>query len=110
MFLRGAVLIAAASAMVVSGLIAPDAHTDPQTQDQQFLDLMVSNGVVADNETLKKYAHQFCDAEGVQPLPARRELSDQGLLPVQLYTVRMAASRVYCPKKIATPPGEAFPH
>lgn len=110
MFLRDAVLIAIASATVVSGLAAPDAHTDPQTQDQQFLDIMASNGVRADNETLKKYAHQFCDAEGIQPLPARRDLLDQGLLPVQLYTVRMAASKVYCPNKIATPPGDAFPH
>ena len=110
MFLRGATLIAATTVTALSGLTAPDAHADPQTQDQQFLKLVQSNGVVADNDTLKKYAHQFCDAEGIQPLPARRDLYDQGVLPVQLYTVRMAASRVYCPNKIATPPGDAFPH
>ena len=108
MSLRRATLIAATTVTALSGLTAPDARTDPQTQDQQFLEPVHSNGVVADNETLKKYAHQFCDAEGMQPLPARRDLYDQGVLPVQLYTVRMAASRVYCPNKIATPPGTAF--
>ena len=83
-------------------------RTPTHTPDQQFLELVHSNGVGSDDDTLKRYAHQFCDAEGMQPLPARRDLTDQGVLPVQLYTVRMAASRVYCPKKIATPPGDAF--
>jgi Protein of unknown function (DUF732) len=106
MFLRHATLIAVASVTVLSGLAAPDAHADPKTKDQQFLDLVRSNGVGGDNDTLIKYAGEFCTRTGV--LPSRPDLYAQGVLPVQLYTVRMAASRVYCPDKIVTPPGNAF--
>lgn len=108
MFLRRATLIAATTVTALSGLTAPDAHADPQTKDQQFLELVHSNGVRGQDDTLINYAREFCTAEGMQPLPSRRDLYEQGVLPVQLYTVRIAASRVYCPNKIATPPGNAF--
>jgi hypothetical protein len=52
MFLRRAMLIAVASATAVSGLAAPDVHADPQTKDQQFLELVHSNGVRGHDDTL----------------------------------------------------------
>ncbi|MDT5135301.1 MAG: hypothetical protein QOE41_4612, partial [Mycobacterium sp.] len=40
MFRRVATLLAVASATVAIGLAAPDAHADPQTEDQRFLDMV----------------------------------------------------------------------
>jgi Protein of unknown function (DUF732) len=104
MFLRVATLIAAASATAAIVSAAPDAHADPQTQDQQFLNTVHWYGVEGLDDTLKKYAHQFCTIPtGV--LPARRELYAQGVVrPEQFYYIKAAASRAYCPDKIAVPP------
>jgi hypothetical protein len=104
MFLRVATLIAVAGATAASGLAAPDALADPL--DQQFLDMVRSNGIGGQNDTLLNYARQFCaSTTGVQ-LPSRPDLYEQGVLPVQLYIVRVAAAQVYCPKKVATPPAK----
>ena len=101
MFLRVATLIAAASATAAIGSAAPDAHADPN--DQQFLDMVHSYGIGGQDETLKSYGHEFCaDPTGV--LPLRPVLYGQGVRPEQFYTIKEAASRAYCPDKIAMQP------
>jgi hypothetical protein len=106
MSLRLATFVTVVGAMLSSGWAMPDAYADPTPQDQQFLNLVRSNGVVrGDNETLIKYGKQFCEFAGVKwELPARPELIGQGVVAVQLYIVRMAASRVYCPDNNVTLP------
>jgi hypothetical protein len=106
---RLAIVVAVAGAIVSSGWATPDAYADPG-QDQRFLDLVRSNGVAqGEPQTLLDYAGEFCRSTGVTDvLPSRPILYDQGVIPVQLYIVRMLASRVYCPDKIVTPPGNAF--
>jgi hypothetical protein len=104
MFLRVATLIAAWSATAAIGSAAPDAHADPQTQDRQFLYMVRSNNVGGQDDTLKKYAHEFC-ATPTGVLSSRRDLYVQGVVrPEQFYYIKEAASRVYCPDKIAIPP------
>jgi hypothetical protein len=102
MFRRVATLIAVASATAASGLAAPDAHADPR--DQQFLEMVHKNGIGGDNHTLLDYAHQFCDSNTGVQLPARPDLYGQGVRPDQFYAINLAASHVYCPKRLATPP------
>jgi Protein of unknown function (DUF732) len=102
MFRRVATLIAVASATAATGLAAPDAHADPR--DKQFLDMVQKNGVGGQTQTLLDYAHEFCDSTTSVQLRSRPDLYAQGVLPVQLYIVREAASRVYCPQKIVMPP------
>jgi Protein of unknown function (DUF732) len=102
MFRRVATLIAVASATAASGLAAPDAHADPR--DQQFLEMVHKNGIAGDNDTLLDYARQFCDSTTGVQLPARPNLYGQGVRPDQFYAINLAASRVYCPQRLATPP------
>jgi hypothetical protein len=104
MFRRVATLIAVASATAASGLAAPDAHADPR--DQQFLDMMQKNGVGGHNDTLLNYAREFCASTSGVQLRSRPDLYAQGVLPVQLYIVRVAAAHVYCPEKVPTPPAK----
>ena len=102
MFLRVATLIiAAASATIALGSAAPDALADP---DQDFLGMVHSYGIKGDNDTLIRYAHEFCTIPtGV--LPSRPDLYAQGVtLPEQFYYIKEAASRAYCPNVIAMPP------
>jgi hypothetical protein len=101
MFRRVATLIAVASATAVSALAAPDAHADPR--DQQFLQMVHKNNIGGVDSTLVDYARQFCDSTGVQ-LPARPDLYVQGVRPDQFYAINLAASHVYCPQRLATPP------
>jgi hypothetical protein len=101
MFLRRATLVAVASATAACGLAAPDAHAEPL--DQQFLEMVHKNGVGGDNDTLLKYAREFCTSTTVV-LPSRPELYRQGVRADQFYAINEAASRVYCRQKIATPP------
>lgn len=102
MFRRVATLIAVASATAASCLAAPDARADPR--DQQFLQMVHNNGIAGDNGTLLDYARQFCDSTiGVQ-LPARPVLYEQGVREDQFYAINLAASHVYCPHRLATPP------
>lgn len=99
MFLRLATLIAAAAATAATGSAAPAADAD--TPDQQFLNLVHSNGIRGQDDTLIAYAHEFCGGGPV--LPSGGALFGQGVMPGQLYQVRVAASRAYCPDKIAVP-------
>jgi hypothetical protein len=94
-----ATLIAAASATATIGSAAAAAHAD--TPDQQFLNLVHSNGVGGQDDTLIAYAHDFCNNAGF--LPTGGALIGQGVGPGQFYAVRVAASRVYCPDKIVAP-------
>jgi len=76
----------------------------PTPRDQQFLDMVLNNGIGSDNGTLLDYARQFCDSATNVPLPARPDLYGQGVRPDQFYAINLAASHVYCPKRLATPP------
>jgi len=98
-FLRVTTLITAATATAAIGSAAPAAHAD--APDQQFLNLVHSNGVGGQDDTLIAYAHEFCGGGPV--LPSGPALFGQGVTPGQLYQVKVAASRVYCPDKIAVP-------
>ena len=102
MFRRVATLIAVASATAASGLAATDARADPR--DQQFLDMLHKRGVAGHDDTLLKYAHQFCDSTTGVQLPARPDLFGQGVRADQFYAINLAASHVYCPQRLATPP------
>ena len=82
-------------------LAAPAAHAD--TQDQQFLNLAHSNGVGGQNDSLIAYAHEFCNTDGNNMWDTALPLAGQGVWPNQFYTLRVAASRAYCPDKIAVP-------
>ena len=94
-----ATLIAAASATAAIGSAAPDAHAD--TPDQQFLNLVHSNGVGGQDDSLIAFAHEFCDTNG--PYGTVFPLYGQGVWPGQLFIVKTAASRAYCPNKIVVP-------
>jgi hypothetical protein len=94
-----ATLIAAATATVAIGSLAPAAQAD--TPDQQFLNLVHSNGVGGQDDSLIAFAHEFCDTNG--PYNTVFPLFGQGVFPGQIYTVKVAASRAYCPDKIAVP-------
>ncbi|MDT5411210.1 MAG: hypothetical protein QOG14_3430 [Mycobacterium sp.] len=102
MFRRVATLIAVASATAASGLAAPDAHADPP--DEQFLEVVHNNGIGGDAPTLLVYARQFCANTTGAQLPARPDLYGQGVRPDQFYAIDLAASRVYCPWRLPTPP------
>jgi Protein of unknown function (DUF732) len=98
-FLRVTTLITAATATAAIGSAAPVAYAG--TPDQQFLNLVRSNGVGGQDDTLIAYAHEFCGEGPV--LPSGGALFGQGVMSGQLYQVKVAASRVYCPDKIAIP-------
>src|ERR1700761_1352144 len=106
MYRRVALLIVLASATVASGSAAPEAYAD--TQDQQFLHMVHENHIGGDDSTLIDYARQFCDSTTGVQLPARRELYRQGVRPDQFYAIGLAASHVYCPERLATPPKNSF--
>ncbi len=99
MLLRVTTLIAAATATTAIGSAAPAARAD--TPDQQFLNLVHSNGVGGEDDTLIAHALEFCGGGPV--LPSEPALLGQGVMPGQLYQVKVVASRVYCPDKIAVP-------
>jgi hypothetical protein len=84
-------------------LIAATPLAQADTPDQQFLNLVHANGVGGQDDTLIAYAHEFCNGPGMTPSgPA---LLGQGVGPGGIYMVKVAASRIYCPDKIATPIG-----
>jgi hypothetical protein len=94
-----ATFIGVAGATAAIGSAAPAAHAD--TSDQQFLNLVHSNGVGGQDDSLISFAHEFCNTNG--PYGTVFPLLGQGVLPGQIYTVKVAASRAYCPAKIAVP-------
>lgn len=105
MFRRVANLIAVAavaSTTAASGFAAPEAHADPG--DQQFLHIVHINHIAGEDSTLVAYARQFCDSTTGVRLPARPDLYGQGVRPDQFYAINLAASHVYCPQRLATPP------
>jgi hypothetical protein len=91
----------AAAAIVVGAVfgLLPRAHAD--TPDQQFLNLVHSNGVGGQDDSLIAFAHEFCDSNG--PYGTVFPLYGQGVWPGQLFIVKTAASRAYCPDKIVVP-------
>ena len=100
--------VAGAGALAISAMFAGTAllgigpaHAD--TQDQQFLNLVHSNGVGGQDDSLVAYAHEFCNTDGQNMWDTALPLAGQGVWPGQFYTLRVAPSRVYCPDKIAVP-------
>jgi hypothetical protein len=100
MVIRFATFVAVASAAAALGLAIPAAEAD--TPDQQFINLVHANGIPGQDESLIAYAHEFCNSNGPywDTAPA---LVGQGVQPPQFYTLRVAASRAYCPNMIAMP-------
>jgi Protein of unknown function (DUF732) len=96
--------LAAVAVLVAVG--AAPANAD--TPDQQFLNLVHSNGVGGQDDSLIAFAHEFCDTNG--PYGIVFPLYGQGVWPGQLVIVKTAASRMYCPDKIVVPvvPPQAF--
>lgn len=101
MFIRIAVSVTAAAAISVLG--AWPACADP-AQDQQYLDTVRSNGVSGGQDpALLAFAQQFCSPNPPAFLDTVGPLYGQGVWPSQIYILKVAASRVYCPDRIATP-------
>ena len=86
-----------------AAICAPAGHADPG-QDQQYLDLVHSNGVAGQDESLIAFAQQFCSPNPPAFLDTVLPLFGQGVWPYQVYIVKVAASRVYCPNRIVVPP------
>ena len=85
------------------GWSAPIAAADA-TQDQQYIEIIRSNGIGGQDDVLLTYAQQYC-ANAVDPGLAANVIGQIGLLNSRgVYIVQTAASRVYCPNKIALPP------
>ncbi len=105
MFLRVAMLVAAAGMTAALGSAAPAAYAE--TQDEQFLHLVRTNGVAGQDDSLIAFAHEFCDTNYLV-LGTVYPLYGQGVFPGQIYTLKVAATRAYCPDKIASPPGQIY--
>jgi hypothetical protein len=91
----------AAFAMVAVPVAVGAAPANADTPDQQFLNLVHSNGVGGQDDSLIAFAHEFCDTNG--PYGTVFPLYGQGVWPGQLFIVKTAASRAYCADKIAVP-------
>lgn len=82
---------------------APAGHADP-AQDQQFLQLVRSNGVSGGQDgALLAFAAQYCSPNPPLFFDTVGALYGQGVWPGQVYIIKVAASRVFCPDRIATP-------
>jgi len=99
--LRGfAKVSTAAIAVAIACATSPAAQAD--VQDQQFLEIVRANNIPGQDDALIAYAQAFCASDGPYwetVLP----LYGQGVNPGQLYPIRVAASRAYCPNRIAVP-------
>lgn len=82
-------------------LVIPAVHAD--NPDQQFLNLVHSNNIAAQDDTLIAFAHEYCDNQ--QWMASGPALLGQGVGPAQIYQIKVAASRIYCPDKIPIPAG-----
>ena len=93
------------AAMVSAALIgAPTGHADPAAQDKQYLNLVRSNGVTGGQDpALIAFAQQYCSPNPPPFLDTVGALYGQGVWPSQVYILKVAASRVYCPDRIAAP-------
>ncbi len=101
MFIRIAMLVATAGVAAVLG--AAPCYAD-QAQDQQYLNIVRSNGVSGGQDpALIAFAQQFCSPNPPPFLDTVGALYGQGVWPSQVYILKVAASRVYCPDRIATP-------
>jgi hypothetical protein len=101
MFIRIATLVTAAVSIAVLG--SPPGYADP-AQDQQYLNIVRSNGVSGGQDpALIAFAQQFCSPNPPPFLDTVGALYGQGVWPSQIYVLKVAASRVYCPDRIATP-------
>jgi hypothetical protein len=84
----------------MAAIASPIAHASPQ--DQQYLDQVHANGIPGQDDSLIAYAQEFCKSDGPY-WDTAPTLIGQGVQPPQFYALRVAASRAYCPDKIAMP-------
>src|SRR5882757_4699560 len=81
---------------VVPGFVACVAGgDDAASQLQQQL-------LGGQDDSLIAYAHEFCNTDGQNMWDTALPLAGQGVWPGQFYTLRVAASRAYCPDKGGT--------
>ena len=101
MFARLTAVLTATGTVALIG--APAAYADA-AQDQQYLNLVRSNGISGgQDDALLAFAAQYCSPSPPPFLDTVGALYGQGVWPSQVYTLKVAASRVYCPDRIATP-------
>lgn len=102
MILRLTAFVAASFAAAIFASV-PTAHADA-AQDQQYLDMIRSNGVGGQDETLLAYARQVC--EGRTDFSLVPDLMNQigWFNAAGVYVIQTAATRVYCPNRIIQPP------
>ena len=99
--LRGfAKVSTAAIAVAIACAKSPAAQAD--VQDQQFLEIVRANTIPGQDDALIAYAQAFCASDGPY-WETVLTLYGQGVNPGQLYPIRVAASRAYCPNRIAVP-------
>lgn len=95
------IVVAAVSTVIAAGVSMLPVPAVADTLEQQFLGIVRSNGVPGQDDTLINYAHEYCS--GAPWLPSGPALMTQGVGLGGLYVVRVAATQVYCPGKIAVP-------
>lgn len=102
--IRRYVWVAAAVVAVTAASSPLMAQADPN-QDQQYLQMVHSNGVGGQDGTLLTYAQAYCSG-GMVDWGLVGELMGQiGVFnKAGIYVIQTAASRVYCPNKIVQPP------
>jgi uncharacterized protein YidB (DUF937 family) len=92
-------MLAMAAAVTAVAATGGVAHAD--TQDDQFLQTVRSQGINADPAALIGFAHQMCDVAGgpggLGPLSSL--MATQGLSAQQASNVAFDATRIYCPDK-----------
>lgn len=104
-------LITGLSIVIAAVTLSPaPAYADP-TQDQQYLELVRSNGVAGQDQTLLAYARQVCAARpGEVDFNLVPELINQiGWFNTSgIYVIQTAAARVCCPNEVIQPPAPAY--
>lgn len=88
-----------AATVTALGAAVAVAHAD--TQDDQFLQTVRSQGVNADAATLIGFAHQMCEVAGGPAAlgPLSSLMATQGLSAQQASNVAFDATRIYCAEK-----------
>ena len=95
---------ALASISALALAFAPSAQADPAL-DQQYLELVRSNGVTGgQDEALLAFAQQFCSPNPPPFMDTVLPLYGQGVWPRQIFILQTAASRTYCPNRIPVAP------
>jgi len=98
------VTTALASISALALAFTPSAQADPAL-DQQYLELVRSNGVTGgQDDALLAFAQQFCSPNPPPFMDTVLPLYGQGVWPRQIFILQTAASRTYCPNRIPVAP------